>query len=133
MTNSMPNAARAYRALDAGRAHDALDMDAWVKFSEGERLLIGLPELTSGRTCGTTACLAGWVAAQAGYQVGPRGWLFQDGRRTDEHVVDVAGRLLELTEDQRIDLFYADNHHIDEVMEELLGPRPEELPGQVSG
>lgn len=59
----MPNAELAYQVLDLALANEKhFDMFTWVSGSSKA----DLTALTAP-TCGTTACLAGWAAAAAGY------------------------------------------------------------------
>lgn len=62
----MANAEMAWRAYDlAMKHHDHFNMDTWIAGDDHDDDLVqGVGGLLE--TCGTTACLAGWVAALAG-------------------------------------------------------------------
>lgn len=117
---AVPNAARAYAALDLARAHRALNMGEWV---DGPIDRVGLAELTAAEPCGTTACLAGWTAALAGYDVDSTGRVYLHGAKVG-HVEYVAAELLGLTIGQAQNLFYATEYELDELVAEFFGPRP---------
>ncbi len=116
-----PNTELAYRALDTARAHDALDMDVWAV---SKTRLVSLADLTTDRECGTTACLAGWVAALAGYQVHVSGDVFDSAGRCVGHIEHVATELLGISIEQGDNLFYVDDDQIEDAVAEIFGPRP---------
>lgn len=121
-----PNAALAYRVLDHIDAHP----EQW-----NQGLYIGKAE------CGTVACFAGWTCLLSGETPSYFGdgqtetsWLTFNGDQIP--VADRAEQLLgvdryiELGEGGADDLFGGGNSREDlgELVEELFGPRPADLP-----
>jgi hypothetical protein len=119
---SGPNAAAAYAALDAARGAGRLNMKSWAF---GRADLIGLPELTDTEACGTTACLAGWGTALAGYQIDGDGYVYRGGVFVGGHVQDFAARLFGISGSEAARLFHVGNADLDEAMAEVFGPRPD--------
>jgi hypothetical protein len=126
-----PNAELAYKVLDLAHRHEAhFNMGDWASGVE-----LTIEDLVSDEEpryrrsdgepmCGTTACFAGWTAAQAGYTlVGSSSEVFK-GNRLAGRAGDIAAGLLGITDEQADDLFFCDNEDIDEVVAEIFGPRP---------
>jgi hypothetical protein len=120
MTAPTPNAALAYKVLDAARAVDRLEMADWT--NSGIRA-IGIEDLT-GEVCGTTACLAGWTVALAGLKVNSEGHVFDGSGIAIGEVEYIAAGMLGITYLTAEDLFYCDNEGLDERLAEIFGPRP---------
>lgn len=116
-----PNAALAYQALDAARTHRRLDMGTWA---DGDVSAVGLAELTATESCGTTACLAGWIAVLAGYKVTFGGSVYDAAGEPVGHIQKVAAGLLGITLEQSEDLFFVHDGVVDEKVAEIFGPRP---------
>jgi hypothetical protein len=121
VTAPTPNAARAYRVLDRARAAGTLNMGGWAQ-RNGFRATVDLDELTS--ECGSTACLAGWTVADAGYAVDSEGGVFSaDGARVGE-VWAMAAQLLAISDEDAARLFYSTSAGVDRAVAEIFGPRP---------
>lgn len=71
--------------------------------------------------CGTTLCVAGWVAHLLGYTIlGVSGAAFRPGRESKRRYVDqIAQEALELTASQAATLFYASKDTALRILEEL--------------
>lgn len=121
-----PNAERAYRALDTARLADRLNMDHWCEAPDGA---VSLAELTDENTCGTTACLAGWVVAMQGHQVQESGRVWASTGEYLGRVEQLAADWLGLSYAVADRLFYADNDQVDALMAEIFGPRPADTDG----
>jgi hypothetical protein len=120
---TQPNAELAYRVLDTARANgEHFDMGDWGDSPDGSP--VNLDDLTQPN-CGTTACLAGWTVALAGYSVNSHAAVFNaDG----EYVGDatrMAMDMLRIDADQAEDLFYASTEYVGLAVAEIFGPRPD--------
>jgi len=112
----MPNAELAWRIYDLTQKYPHhLNMARWscvpIQGREG---------------AGTTACMADWVAAEAGYQVDFMGFVRTlDGRLVHTGVEIWAAQRLGITNKQQAMLFWCESAELGEVIEEIFGPRPE--------
>ncbi len=135
-----PNAARAYEVWDVILKHEhALLMDYWasrrlspqeaadsgVSFADSSHYpeRVTLEDLTSGSSCGTAACLAGWTAVLDGWSIrGNRA--FKNGAA---HLVkEVAAMLLGVDEYDADALFFAggDTADVYARIQFFFGPDP---------
>lgn len=126
--------ARAWKALDTARARNKLDMSSWFFDYDGTNLdELMTPEHLAGN-CGTTACLAGWTVAQAGYSM-----MYSDpfadyeaqvydkaGERIGS-VPAVAADLLRIPRPVADALFMrVGKGDLDVALTQVFGPRPEQ-------
>jgi hypothetical protein len=107
------------------KAHrELLDMDYWVRPVDGEPENINYAALESHdyARCGTTGCLAGWTALLDGWTpVSGSDGLVKSPCGTHNKTTEyVAQRILELTDTEKIVLFYARDDQIDERIERAL-------------
>lgn len=128
MTDTKPNAELAYRALDLALKHrDHFDMANWSTGENGSygfSAAVGIKDLTSP-DCGTTACLAGWVAALSGLRVDGAANLFTpDGMGVGVKADEYAAKQLGISMDEAENMFFASNDHVIDAVAEIFGPRP---------
>lgn len=122
MTAPKPNAELAYRVLDIARAHgEHFNMGDWGDSPDGSP--INLDDLTRP-DCGTTACLAGWTVALAGYRIDSHATAYDVHGNVVGGVAEMAGDMLGLSEDEADDLFYESTEGVGRKVAELFGPRP---------
>jgi len=117
-----PNAELAWRVLDTARANDEhFFMGYWAE-SPDDRL-VDLEDLT-GPACGTTACLAGWTVAMAGYKVSSTAQVYDaSGERVGDAVV-MAADMLGITALQAKRLFHVSTPGVEWAVTQIFGPRP---------
>lgn len=119
------NTAFAYQALDAALAHPSgFAMDTWAITDDPNKELITLADLM-GPDCGTTACLAGWIVALAGYRMHEDGDVVDEGGTYLGHAYLMASDLLGITYEQGAELFCAGADKIEAAVQQMFGPRPE--------
>jgi hypothetical protein len=133
----MPNAALAYEAYDLGIKTGRLDMYGWTHNPTDRYAVIDLYGLTSDNTCGTTACLAGWIVTLSGYAVNRDGVVYAVGdgtrARMADHVDVVATDLLGIEYDEAHRLFMETPlEDLPAVMAEIFGPRPSDTAAPTS-
>lgn len=135
----MANAEMAWKAYDlATKHHDHFNMDIWLD-SDGrdDDLIEGVGGLLE--TCGTTACLAGWVAALAGDTLStsmgmalPYGYDASKSQSAWLSIGDRAKRLLDIDGAQTYAVFLCPEGDLLENMIRVFGPRPSEKAELVS-
>lgn len=106
-------AQHAQKALDSIRANpDSFNMDFWVNWNQPHTRSVYLEP--DGDLCGTTMCVAGWVAHNAGYPLDLSGY-------TDDevHAKDIAAQALELDWAQSTQLFNTNESTAIKVLERL--------------
>lgn len=120
---SAPNAELAYRVLDLALAHEShFDMSLWAERADWEPVTL---DALTGSACGTTACLAGWTVAMAGYAVNYRADVFDsDGNPLGRKADSVAAEMFRITLAEAERLFYASNESVENRIAEIFGPRP---------
>ncbi len=125
-TTTRPNAALVYEVLDLALQH-RLDMVTWAGRVDGDAVdyvaePVGLADLTAD--CGTTACLAGWTDAYAGYQVDSAGLVYRRGKRLEVKAEELAADLLGIDATVAARLFFTTDNRLGGVVAEIFGPRP---------
>lgn len=105
LTENDPPAAHAAAALRSIEAEpQAFDMQDWIR-DVGHHFVL-LPD-QSPVSCGTTLCVAGWIAHNAGHKVYPDGYNAAVGYATVRHVEEISRDLLRIDEAQGGQLFYS--------------------------